>query len=465
MRPLHALIIEDDTNFRVSLELLVQREGFVTQSAGSVAEARKCLAEGAPDVFLVDLDLPDGDGLAWLRSEPAASTAEVIVITGSTSVDTAVDALHGGALDYLTKPIDRARLRSALVNVTRTRALKEQVGSLRGELRDLGRFGRMVGRSKPILAVYDLVARVAPTHATVLIIGESGTGKELVAETLHQCSTRSDAVMLPVNCGAVSPNLIESELFGHERGSFTGADRQRKGYFERANGGTLFLDEITEMPIELQVKLLRVLENETIVRVGGTEPIRVNVRVVAATNGDPAEAVKSGKLREDLYYRLNVFPISLPPLRERPGDVELLAEHFLAALNREGGTSKVWSRAALERLRSNSWPGNVRELCNVVQRAYILAEDEIPAEVVPLHEHAPLPASGNGQVLQIRVGTSIERVEQRLILATLELTGGDKKRAAEILRISLKTLYNRLNVYAAGRVAHEGEVAPGPRSV
>jgi len=191
----------------------------------------------------------------------------------------------------------------------------------------------------------------------------------------------------------------------------------------------------------------------------------VNVRVVAATNGDPAEAVKSGKLREDLYYRLNVFPISLPPLRERPGDVELLAEHFLAALNREGGTSKVWSRAALERLRSNSWPGNVRELCNVVQRAYILAEDEIPAEVVPLHEHAPLPASGNGQVLQIRVGTSIERVEQRLILATLELTGGDKKRAAEILRISLKTLYNRLNVYAAGRVAHEGEVAPGPRSV
>jgi DNA-binding NtrC family response regulator len=453
MSALQALIIDDDENFRSSLELLVQREGFLTRTAGTVAEARDALAAGAPDVFLVDLTLPDGDGLAWLRSEPAAGAGEVIVITGSTSVDSAVDALHGGALDYLTKPIDRARLRSALVNVARTRALKQEVGSLRGELRDLGRFGRMVGRSKPILEVYDLVARVAPTDATVLITGESGTGKELVAETLHRCSARKDAVLLPVNCGAVSPNLIESELFGHERGSFTGADRQRKGCFERANGGTLFLDEVTEMPIELQVKLLRVLETETMVRVGGTEPVRVDVRVLAATNRDPAEAVKSGKLREDLYYRLNVFPIALPPLRDRPGDIDLLAEHFLAELNREGGTSKTWTRAALERLRANSWTGNVRELRNVVHRAYILADDEITAEVLPLSEEAPRPSPENGQVLQIRVGTSIDRAEQRLILATLEMTGGDKKKAAEILHISLKTLYNRLNVYDAGRTA------------
>jgi DNA-binding NtrC family response regulator len=453
MRALQALIIDDDENFRTSLDLLVQREGFVTRTAGTVAEARESLAAGPPDVFLVDLTLPDGDGLAWLRSEPAASSSEVIVITGSTSVDSAVDALQGGALDYLTKPIDRARLRTALVNVARTRALKQEVGSLRGELRDLGRFGRMVGRSKAILEVYDLVARVAPTDATVLITGESGTGKELVAETLHHCSARKDAPLLPVNCGAVSPNLIESELFGHERGSFTGADRQRKGCFERANGGTLFLDEITEMPIELQVKLLRVLETDTLVRVGGTEPVRVNVRVLAATNRDPAQAVKDGKLREDLYYRLNVFPIALPPLRERAGDVELLAEHFLAELNREGGTSKTWSRAALERLRANSWVGNVRELRNLVQRAYILADDEISAEVLPLSEEAPPPSPQNNQVLQIRVGTSIDRAEQRLILATLEMTGGDKKKAAEILNISLKTLYNRLNVYDAGRNA------------
>ena len=457
MRPLQALIIDDDTNFRDSLEALVQREDFATRTAGSLAEARERLAEGIPDVFLVDLTLPDGDGLAWLREDPAASgSAEIIVITGSTSVDSAVDALRGGALDYLTKPIDRARLRTALMNVARTRALKEEVGSLRGELRDLGRFGRMVGRSKPMLEVYDMIARVAPTDATVLILGESGTGKELVAETLHRCSARKNALLLPVNCGAVSPSLIESELFGHERGSFTGADRQRKGYFERANGGTLFLDEVTEMPIELQVKLLRVLETGTVVRVGGNEPIQVDVRLIAATNRDPAEAVKAGKLREDLYYRLNVFPIALPPLRLRHGDIELLAEHFLALLNRDANASKTWSRAALERLRRNHWTGNVRELRNVVQRAFILGDDEIPADVLPLSEEVPAPR-GDAPVLQIRVGTSIEQAEQRLILATLELTEGDKKKAAEILQISLKTLYNRLNVYDARRSAHAGE--------
>ena len=452
MRHLSALIIDDDENFRVSLELLVQREGFKTRAAGSLSEARERLAEETPDVFLVDLALPDGDGLAWLREEPAASTAEVIVITGSTSIDTAVDALRGGALDYLTKPIDRARLRGALVNVARTRSLKQEVGSLRGELRDLGRFGHMVGRSKPMLDVYDLVARVAPTDATVLIIGESGTGKELVAETLHRTSARKDAMMLPVNCGAVSPNLIESELFGHERGSFTGADRKRKGYFERTNGGTLFLDEITEMPNELQVKLLRVLETGKIVRVGGNEPIEVDVRLIAATNREPGEAVKAGKLREDLYYRLNVFPIALPPLRARPGDIDLLAEHFLAQLNREAGTAKVWTRAALERLRRNGWTGNVRELRNVVQRAFILAEEEITSELLPLPEDAPIERSGV-PVLSVRVGTSIEEAERRLILATLELTDGDKKKAAELLRISVKTLYSRLNVYEAGRRA------------
>jgi DNA-binding NtrC family response regulator len=300
-----------------------------------------------------------------------------------------------------------------------------------------------------MLDVYDLISRVAPTDATVLITGESGTGKELVAETLHRCSARRNAVMLPVNCGAVSPNLIESELFGHERGSFTGADRQRTGYFERATGGTLFLDEITEMPLELQVKLLRVLETGSVVRVGGTEPIRVDVRVIAATNRDPVEAVKAGKLREDLYYRLNVFPIALPPLRNRPGDIDLLAEYVLAQLNRESGQQKTWSRAALERLRRCAWTGNVRELRNVVQRAYIMAEDEIGPESLPLPQEVATETSEEGPVLHVRVGSSIDAVERRLILATLQLTGGDKKRAASILGISLKTLYNRLNVYDA----------------
>jgi DNA-binding NtrC family response regulator len=445
----NALIVEDDANFRDSLEMLVRRENFATRTAGSLAEARAKLAAGPVDVLLMDLTLPDGDGLAWSREEQGAAGSEVIVITGTSSVESAVSALRSGALDYLTKPIDRARLSTALVNVARTRALKSEVKGLRGELRDLGRFGRLVGRSKPMLDVYDLISRVAPTDAAVLITGESGTGKELVAETIHLTSTRRDKVLLPVNCGAVSPNLIESELFGHERGSFTGADKQRKGYFERANGGSLFLDEVTEMPLELQVKLLRVLETGLVVRVGGNDPIAVDVRVIAATNRNPEEAVRAGQLREDLFYRLNVFPIALPPLRARDQDVELLAEHFLRELNREAETHKRWSRGALERIRANPWTGNVRELHNAVRRAFILGGDEIAAETLPQIDVAMAAERSGGPVLEVKVGTSISKVEERLILATLELTDGDKRKAAEILGISLKTLYNRLNVYMA----------------
>jgi DNA-binding NtrC family response regulator len=443
-----ALIVDDDADFRASLELLVQRERFETRTAGSLEDARKEMATSAFDVVLMDLGLPDGDGLAWL-SEQEAESLEVIVITGSASVEAAIGALRAGALDYLTKPIDRARLSTALLNVARTKELKAQVGTLRGELRDLGRFGAMVGRSKAMLEVYGLVARVAPTDATVFITGESGTGKELVAQTIHTLSARKAQLILPVNCGAVSPTLIESELFGHERGSFTGADKQRKGYFERANGGTLFLDEVSEMPLDLQVKLLRVLETGTIVRVGGNEPIEVDVRVVAATNRDPEEAVKSGQLREDLYYRLNVFPIHLTPLRGRPEDIELLADFFLCQLNRDAESPKRWSHAALQRLRQNPWTGNVRELKNVVQRAFILGDDEIGPEALPLAAAAPVCA-GEPASIRIEIGTKICDAERALILATLEGLGEDKKKTAETLGVSLKTLYNRLNVYAAG---------------
>ena len=448
MSELRALIVDDDANFRDSLELLVRRERFATRTAGSLEEAGKVLEAGPFDVVLMDLSLPDGDGLSWLREQEAAAGTEVIVITGSTSVEAAISALRGGALDYLTKPIDRARLGTALMNVSRTKQLKAQVGSLRGELRELGRFGTMVGRSKQMLDVYDLVSRVAPTDATVLITGESGTGKELVAQTIHALSARKAQVLLPVNCGAVSPTLIESELFGHERGSFTGADKQRKGYFERADGGTLFLDEVSEMPLDLQVKLLRVLETGTIVRVGGTEPLRVDVRVVAATNRNPEEAVKAGQLREDLYYRLNVFPIHMTPLRSRPEDIELLADVFLAQLNHDVESPKHWSRAALQRLRQNPWTGNVRELKNVVQRAFIMGDEEIGPEALPLAEaeHAGPELEGS---IRIKVGTRVSDAERALILATLEANGDDKRKTAETLGLSLKTLYNRLNVYAA----------------
>jgi len=438
----HALLVDDDVNFVLGLAEVVGREGFTTKTATSLKEARNEIAKAPPDVLLIDLHLPDGSGLDLVKDFEETSATEIVLITGHGTIETAVEAMRHGASDYLVKPVDFARVRMVLANVTRTRDLKQQIGSLRGELRKLGRFGPLIGSSPQMQKVYDLIGKVAPTEATILVLGETGTGKELVAETVHSLSRRHKEPFLPINCGAVSPTLIESELFGHERGSFTGADRMHKGYFERAHRGTLFLDEITEMPHELQVKLLRVLETGKVTRIGGNEAVPVDVRVIAASNRRPEEAVSSGKLREDLHYRLNVFPIHLPPLRERKDDVDLLAEHFLSLLNKEQGTSKDFTRPALQRLRTHNWPGNVRELKNLVHRAYILAEEHIGLDSLPLGvQETP------GSNLNVKVGTSLGEVEQRLILATLEDCEGDKKKAAEVLGISLKTLYNRLNEY------------------
>jgi two-component system, NtrC family, response regulator HydG len=438
----HALLVDDDLNFVLGLAEVVGREGFTTKTATSLKEARNEMGKAVPDVLLIDLHLPDGSGLELVKELEESPGPEIVLITGHGTIETAVEAMRHGASDYLVKPVDFARVRMVLANVSRTRELKQQIGSLRGELRKLGRFGPLIGGSPQMQKVYDLVGKVAPTEATILVLGETGTGKELVAETVHSLSRRHKEPFLPINCGAVSPTLIESELFGHERGSFTGADRMHKGYFERAHRGILFLDEITEMPHELQVKLLRVLETGKVTRIGGNESIPVDVRVIAASNRRPEEAVTSGKLREDLHYRLNVFPIHLPPLRERRDDVDLLAEHFLSQLNKEQGTSKDFTRPALQRLRTHNWPGNVRELKNLVHRAYILAEEHIGIDSLPLGvQETP------GSNLNVKVGTSLGEVEQRLILATLEDCEGDKKKAAEVLGISLKTLYNRLNEY------------------
>jgi DNA-binding NtrC family response regulator len=441
-----ALIVDDDLNFQLGLAEVVAHEGFTASTAASLAEARKDLARGIPDVMLLDLQLPDGSGLDLLPEVEGTGSPEVVLITGQASLETAVEALRRGASDYLTKPVDIARVKTVLANVARTRELKEEIGTLRGELRKLGRFGAIIGAAPAMQKVYDLLARVARTDATVLILGETGTGKELVAQTVHGMSKRHKEPFVPVNCGAISPTLIESEMFGHERGSFTGADRVRKGYFEQANRGTLFLDEITEMPPEMQVKLLRVLETGTVTRVGASEPIAVDVRVVAATNRRPEDAVASGKLREDLLYRLNVVPVELPPLRDRREDIELLAEHFLDALNKGEGTAKHFTGAALERLRTHSWPGNVREMKNLIHRAFIMAEDTIGVDSLPLGVREEAQGSG----LLIKVGTSIGEAERRLVLATLEHYEGDKKKAADVLKISLKTLYNRLNEYKGG---------------
>jgi two-component system response regulator AtoC len=446
-RPLTVLIVEDDANLRAALGALISREGAVTHDAATLEEARKRLAEGAFDAALVDLTLPDGSGLDLLGDPDAQGSPEYIVVTGDGTAETAVQALRRGALDYLTKPVDRSRLRSVLANVQRTRGLKHEVVGLRGQLREFGRFGRLVGRSEAMQKVYELIERVAPTDAGVFVSGESGTGKELVAETIHLLSRRSASAFVAVNCGAMAPTLIESELFGHEKGAFTGADRRRIGYFERASGGTLFLDEITEMPQELQVKLLRVLEAGAITRVGATDPTPVRVRTLAASNRDPAEAVAKGQLREDLLYRLNVFPIELPPLRVRGEDPSLLAEHFLEQLNARESTRKRFTRGALSRLQALSWPGNVRELKNAVERAAILADETIEAAALPCPQvEDPI---ADDATLEVRVGTPIGDVERRVILATLESLGGNKRRTADVLGISLKTLYNRLNVYQA----------------
>jgi two-component system response regulator AtoC len=443
---LQALLVDDNNDFLTGLAELAKQEGFEVTLAGTLGEARECIARGPFDLVVVDLSLPDGKGIRLLKELKDTTRSDVIMVSGVATVDSAIDALRLGALDYLLKPLDLRRMKAVLANVVRVRSLKTEVGMLRGELRKLGRFGGLIGVSPRMQAVYDLIAKAAPTDATVLITGESGTGKELVARTVFELSARRHRPYLPLDCGAISPTLIESELFGHERGSFTGATQLRRGYFERASGGTLFLDEITEMPIELQVKLLRVLESGTLTRVGGETSIPVDVRLIVASNRVPKEAVKTGRMREDLFYRLNVFPIVLPPLRDREGDVLLLAERFVEALNDAGGAAKRLNAAARERIRAYPWPGNVRELKNQLNRAFIMSGDEIDlgdfdAEAVPA---ATLPP---GAKRPPDMGASLDDAERQHILATLEHCGGDKKKAAEILGISLKTLYNRLNQY------------------
>jgi two-component system, NtrC family, response regulator AtoC len=441
----HVLVVDDHPNTLASLAELVSREGFTTATATTLQEARERMAEQRPDVVLLDLVLPDGDGMELFQDVESRAATEIVLITGHASIETSVQALRMGATDYLIKPVNVKQLKAILSRVARPTDLKTEINSLRSELRGLGRFGRLLGTSPGMQKVYDQITRVAPTAATVLITGESGTGKELVAQTLHDLSRRRKQVFLPVNCGAISPQLIESEVFGHEKGSFTGAMREHKGYFERANGGTLFLDEITEMPLELQVKLLRVLETGLFMRVGSDREIETDVRVIAATNRPPEEAVASGKLREDLLYRVRVFPLHLPRLSERGDDIELLANFFLEQFNQAESAAKTLAPAALELLKSYHWPGNVRELKNFLHRAFIMANEII--DVGSLPSELGKTRSLTGPVFQVRVGSTVTEVERQLILATLEQCSGTKEKAAVMLGISLKTLYNRLREY------------------
>ena len=440
----HALAVDDDPNFLSALAELIEGQGFTTNTACTLRDARSLVSHRTPDVALVDLYLPDGSGIELLKDLELGASTEVVLMTGHADVESAVQALRLGASDYLTKPLDIGRLKSILANVASIQPSAQTTSSSVTETQEVGRLGLLLGASPPMQALYEMLNRVAPTDASVFLIGESGTGKDLAAQTLHLLSRRAKAPFLPLNCGAISPTLIESELFGHERGSFTGAQRRHKGYFERAHTGTLFLDEITEMPIELQVKLLRVLETGAVVRIGGDQAVDVDVRVIAATNRDPLKAVQDGKMREDLLYRLQVFPVMMPPLRERGEDIQLLADYFLGQLNERQGTSKVWTEDSLDRLRTHSWPGNVRELKNVVHRAFIMADHEITPRCLPREVGGD---SGSIRSLNFQVGSSIEDVERRLIMATLDAYAGNKRKTADILGVSLKTLYNRLNTY------------------
>jgi two-component system, NtrC family, response regulator AtoC len=445
------LIVDDDSAFGPELANYVRQEGYSARTASTLQDARLMLAEELPELLLVDLQLPDGSGLDLIKEIPNGGT-QVVVLTGYPTVDTAVKGLRANVADYLTKPIDMDEFRDCLIRVCGSPRRVYDV--TQPERR---RFRAFVGNSGAMRRVYSMIGKVARTDATVLICGESGTGKELVAQAIHALSERAHGPFLALNCGAVPQDLIGNELFGHDRGGFTGASRQHKGYFERAQGGTLLLDEITEMPLELQVNLLRVLETSRLTRIGGEKEIEIDVRLVGATNRDPRQAVAEGELREDLFYRLQVFPIELPPLRARPEDIELLVAHFLDRLNAKANTKKRVTRDALACLSQYAWPGNVRELKNMLHRIFILAERDINIGLLRQMPEFEKSARGNAYEESGRAingngalnATPLEDAERQLIMDTLTDCNGDKKLAAQSLGISLKTLYNKLKRYEA----------------
>jgi DNA-binding NtrC family response regulator len=440
------LIVEDEPATRLGLTELVRNWGFLAESASDVEEALAKVTTFRPGIIITDLAMPGLSGLDLLRTlQEQDRDITTIILTGQGTVETAVEAIKVGAYDYLTKPVDPQRLHILLGKVVERQQTLREVKVLRRQLRERGTFGSIIGHSPQMRKVYQVIEQAGPTSASVLITGESGTGKELVAQTIHQLSPRGAMTYVPINCAAIPETLLESEIFGHEKGAFTGASERRQGCFELADRGTLFLDEIAEMTPQTQVKLLRVLQERRFRRLGGRVEQPVDVRVIAATNVDPSDAVQKGKLREDLYYRLNVFAIALPPLRERKEDLPLLVQAFLNEFNARNNRSiMAVSQEAMRILESYDWPGNVRELRNVIERATILADGEF---IEPRHLPPVLVETGEATLptLALSPGTTVEEAERRLILMTLEHTRDNKTRAAQILGISLKTLHNKLN--------------------
>src|SRR5438132_4787551 len=441
------LIVEDEPAARVGLEQLVKSWGFLAESAGDGEEALDKVTTFRPAIVITDLVMPRMDGLGLLRAlTQQGADVTTLILTAQGTVETAVEAMKEGAYVYLTKPIDLQRLKILLDKIVERLETMREVKALRRQLREHGTFGSMIGNSPEMRKIYAVVEQAAPTSASVLITGESGTGKELVAQTIHQLSPRAPFPFVAINCAAIPETLLESEIFRHEKGAFTGAADRRQGCFELADRGTLFLDEIGEMTPATQVKLLRVLQEQKFRRLGGRVEQSVDVRIIAATNADPIDAVKQGKLREDLFYRLNVFAFRLPPLRERKDDLPLLIQAFINEFNTRNQKSiAAVDHQAMRMLEHYAWPGNVRELRNVIERATILAPGPfIEAKHLPpvLAEEPPVEQQPQ---LALSPGTTVEEAERRLIMMTLAHTRDNKTRAAEILGISLKTLHNKLN--------------------
>lgn len=441
------LAVDDEPNMRRLLQIMLNQAGYQPLLAADGREAMELLGREGADLVVSDLHMPGMDGLGLLTAmREAGMSIPAIIVTAQAEVETAVAAMKLGAADYIVRPFDLETLEIAIVRALSVTRLKIENRFLRDEAeRDVD---NMVGNTPVMHKVYDAIRQVAPEKATVLIVGETGTGKELAAHAIHRLSPRSESLFVAVNCAAIPAEMMESELFGHERGAFTGAVKERIGKFELADGGTLFLDEITEMPLALQAKLLRALQEGVIERLGGHRPISVDIRIVAATNRDPQQAVRDGLLREDLYYRLNVFRLDLPPLRARIDDIPLLVQHFTLRRGME------ITSAALARLAAYHWPGNVRELENVLERAAIVCGGDtidaahLPADIAPATAPSATAASLAPETLSIPLAS--EALEKQLIAEALRQTGGNKSKAARLLDISERSLWYKLTRYNLG---------------
>jgi two-component system response regulator PilR (NtrC family) len=438
------LIVDDEASLRDFLSIVFEEEGWRVETAGSLAEARIALAKHEPDIILCDLMLPDGTGIDLVREVKAATpSVAVVMITAHTSTKSAVEALKAGAFDYIAKPFDIDELKIIVRNAAERKELEEENIHLRTALEERFTFSNIIGRSARMQEIFSIVQRIAKTTSTVLISGDSGTGKELIARAIHYNSGRRGK-FVSINCGALPETLLESELFGHERGAFTGAIREKKGLFTEADRGTIFLDEIGETSTAMQIKLLRVLQDHVVRRVGSNSETQVEVRVIAATNRDLAESIRAGTFREDLFYRINVIPIALPPLRQRREDIALLVEHFISKYSKSMGVpQKRISSDAMRLIEKYHWPGNVRELENVIERMIALeASDVLTTKSLPEHVLLggsmpdvtfDLPADG------ISLVDHLEGIGKIFMLKALERTGGVQTQAAELLRMSFRS--------------------------